>query len=226
MRSHRKCFLTYMDIESQQLDSASTDKHMLIMEDDCVFHSGEPYRTLNKIMPILEKRKWTCVYMGHTPLGPILPTTSYPLCYTAFPWGAHCILWNRSKIRELLEEYPVFDRPWIIEGGLGFPLKERLATVPSICYQSRTPKEMVRCGLNWMGYYNGERIMMGFIIICTFLLVFGFLVQVWILASLKSFDDYQRVYRSVVNFSHTNAIDPMLQKIHSAQNHVTSVIPL
>ena len=133
--------------------------HLLILEDDARLQYRSPEMKLRRALRKLDQWKnWTCLHVGHVPLGPCLPL-GWNLCRSTMPYAAHAILYNRSRLPNINPKNR-WGRPWFFEGMMAVPLDERFAMMPSICGQSVTPKEMQSIPLiKHMSYQRGEMIM-------------------------------------------------------------------
>jgi hypothetical protein len=134
--------------------------HLLVLEDDARLQYNEPEHRLGRALDKLEQwTHWTCLHVGHVPLGPCLPL-GWNLCRSTLPYTAHAILYNRHRLADV-NPMRRWGRPWFFEGMMAVPLDERFAMLPSLCGQSVTPKEMQKIPLiKNMSYQQGETFMM------------------------------------------------------------------
>ena len=134
--------------------------HLLVLEDDARLQYSDPEHRLARALDKLKQwGHWTCLHVGHVPLGPCLPL-GWNMCRSSLPYTAHAILYNKKRLANINPKQR-WGRPWFFEGMLAVPLDERFAMLPSICGQSVTPKEMEQMPLiKNMTYRQGETVMM------------------------------------------------------------------
>jgi len=138
-RSHTKCLRYFVNRDLHK------KYHLMVCEDDCRFKDPSTAATkLHNTLHTLEKyRRWTCLHVGHVPLGPVAPVFKN-LCITALPFTSHCLLWNRHRVEGLLSRirYTKRKRPFLFEGNLSIPIDEKYAILPSLATQCVIPTEM------------------------------------------------------------------------------------
>ena len=146
--------------------------HLLLLEDDARIAGGAGSGEMlwTALGRLEQAGGWTSLHVGHVPIGPCLPIGSH-LCHTTLPYCAHAILYNRHRFPNI---NPVgkWGRPWFFEGMLSVPVDERFAMLPSIAYQSVTPKEMRALPLvRHVTYRQGEAFMTALSLAETLLIV-------------------------------------------------------
>ena len=134
INSHLNCFSQYVASRSK--------KHLLILEDDVKFLTPNPVGDIiDALSSLVHFPWWYSLHVGHFPLGPTIPVNSL-LLWTGLPFTAHAVIWNATRVREVLLKVR-HGRPYVIEGNIHLPLFSRFAVVKSIVTQSRRPKELV-----------------------------------------------------------------------------------
>jgi hypothetical protein len=124
---------------------ATSDKDVFVMEDDCQFlfdNAGQ--RILDAHATAVQSKEWTVLFVGHVPMGPMWRRMD-GLYTTTNPYAAHSYILNRKRLGELLNTTPkhTWKRPWMVEGYLRVPIKEKLAVHPALTTQNVLPSEMV-----------------------------------------------------------------------------------
>jgi len=139
INSHLNCFSQYV--------ASRSSKHLLILEDDVKFLTPNPVGDIiDALSSLAHFPWWYSLHVGHLPLGPTIPVNSL-LLWTGLPFTAHAIIWNATRVREVLSKVR-HGRPYVIEGNVHLPLFSRFAVVKSVVTQSRRPKELVDMDTN------------------------------------------------------------------------------
>jgi len=123
----------------------NSDKDVFIMEDDCQFLFDDAgQRILDAHDTAVRSGKWTVLFAGHVPIGPMWRRWD-GLYTTTFPYAAHSYILNRKRVGTFLKIIPKskWMRPYMGEGYLNVPIKEKLAVYPALTTQNLLPSDMV-----------------------------------------------------------------------------------
>ena len=133
--------------------------HLFVLEDDAQFIGSNVEGKMVKALTWLNNntQTWVSLYLGSTPLGPILPI-GHNLCYTTFPFAAHAYILNKNTIKNINPKK--WSRPYFFEGSLSVPVYNKFSIFPSVCIQNVTPIEMRKIPfIRNIKYRTGETFM-------------------------------------------------------------------
>jgi hypothetical protein len=140
--SHYRCLVDFAR-RTRILQRGGPD--LVVMEDDVSFDNEyDAVPEITSVQKMLHRRhpNWATCHLGHLPLGPVLPLGR--LCLTTLPFGAHCIMWQRSFVLSIVEKVPParFRRPMYMEGMLSVSVFRKFTVRRPIATQIIRPKEL------------------------------------------------------------------------------------